>query len=470
MVDLPEAQGQHPGETLTVLDEADSGLIQRSVTPEGVRVLTQTNAVGRAVTIGVAVPVGSRDESADVAGASHFLEHLLFKGTRRRSAMEISSAIDAVGGDLNAFTGKEYTCYYARVLDRDVPLAIDVLLDMVLDATLADDDIASERDVVISEIAMYDDDPATVAHEMFAEQVFAGSPLAPPIAATAEQIAALPAHAIREHYRRWYRAANVAVVAAGRVDHQAVRDGVTAAVARYRDAGGDLGVGGGVPRRGEVARNGVATSADRVVEAPGVISRVRDIEQANLVLGGRSINRMDSRRFALGVLNTVLGGGMSSRLFQQVREERGLAYSVQSFTTLYSDAGSFGVFTATAPSSLDEALSVISSVLDDVARGGITDDELHRGIGQASGGIVLAREESSARMVHLAEAELITGTVTSLTDVLAKIEAVSQDDLAEVAQFVLAAPRHLALVGPPTSVGDRDGGAGAGASDNQEDV
>lgn len=465
MVDLPGVAEQLPGAPLTVLDEADSGLIQRSVTAEGVRVLTQRAPVGRAATVGVAVPVGSRDESTAQAGASHFLEHLLFKGTGRRSALEISAAIDAVGGDLNAFTGKEYTCYYARVLDRDVPLALDVLLDMVLDATLAEHDIDSERQVVISEIAMYDDDPASVAQEMFTEQVFAGSPLAPPIAATAEQIAVLPAAAIRGHYRRWYQPKNLAVVAAGRIDHEAVVDSVAQALARYRPDG----VGADavtLPRR--VADRGLQVPQSPPAEVTSRV-RTRDVEQSNVVTGGVAINRTDPRKYALAVLNSAVGGGMSSRLFQQVREQRGLAYTVQSFTTLYSDTGSFGVFTATAPDSLDEALTVIGDVLDEVAREGITDDELHRGIGQACGGLVLAREEPSARMVQLAEAELITGSLTPVSEALSRLEGVTHDAVAEVAQTVLGAPRHVAVVGPGDPTPQRDA-ATQPMADHQEDA
>lgn len=448
---LPDPGEQPPGETRTLLDDADSGVVQRTVVSGGVTVLTEAGGAGRAVTVGIAVPVGSRDESPELAGASHFLEHLLFKGTARRSALEISAAIDAVGGDLNAFTGKEYTCFYARVLDRDLDLALDVLVDMMLSSRLATADIDSERSVVLAEIAMNDDDPAGMAHELFSAEVFGGTPLADPISGTAVSITDMSAEGVRSHYRRWYAPGNLAVVAAGRVDHEQVVAGVHRGLAAAAAAQADSSPAEAADDASEPPRTRRVVAGDPGLTLPTAaktVLRDRDIEQANIVLGFPALARTDPRRYALGVFNAVVGGGMSSRLFQRVREERGLAYSVHSFSSMYSDAGAFAVYAGTAPEHLTETLDVTAAVLDEVRARGLTADELNRGRGQYRGGLLLSREESSARMVVLAEAELITGRLIPVAQTLTAIEAVTDDEVHEVAELICAGPRHVSVVGP----------------------
>lgn len=438
MIELPAPGDQNSGSVLTLLDDPDSGLVQRSVTESGLRVLTESSGTGRSVTLGVAVPVGSRDEGEGFHGASHFLEHLLFKGTARRSALEISAAIESVGGDLNAFTSKEYTCFYARVLDRDAHLAVDVLLDLVTSAVLADSDINSERDVVIEEIAMHDDDPAGVAHEVFSAEVFAHTSLADPITGTQRDIAEMATDSVRAHYQRWYALDNLSLVAAGRLDHLDLLGAVETSLNRA----GQLRRCQPTPRR-----SATVAQAGRPVQS-GVRATVRPTEQVNLVVGTSGVSRLDPQRYAASVFNAAIGSGMSSRLFQQVREQRGLAYSVQSFTSMYSDAGAFGVYAGTSPARADEAVELIDQVLHEAQTQGFSLDEIERGKGQLRGGLVLGREESSSRMVALAEAEVITGRLMALSDSLAHIDAVTADDVAEIAQRLAAGPRLLSTVGP----------------------
>lgn len=437
MVALPAPGEQRPGRARTLIDDPHTGVVRRTVLDTGVRVLTQAMPGTRAVTIGVAIPVGSRDERARYAGASHFLEHLLFKGTRQRSALEISASIEELGGDLNAFTGKEYTCFYARVRDSDASVALEVLLDMVTDSVITGADVDLERTVVLEEIAMSDDDPAGTAGEDFAGLVYGGSPLAVPIIGTVESITAMSRADVRRHYRSWYRPQTIAVVAAGAVDHTALTATARRALDGWAEASTEL-------RGRRVSQRTPAKSAI----APEMALRPKDTEQVNIVTGAPGLPRADERRYALALLNAVLGGGMSSRLFQSVREERGLAYSVHSFFQGYSDAGAVGVYAGCSPARVMQTLEVIDTELAQVAEQGLSAAELERGRGYLRGATVLAQEEASARMTTLAEAELITGELRALDEVLAAIDAVSLDDVAELASHLWSQPRQTAVVGP----------------------
>lgn len=443
MVALPAPGEQRPGRARTLIDDPYSGVVRRSVLDSGVRVLTGAMSGTRAVTVGVAVPVGSRDERGRYAGASHFLEHLLFKGTKERSALEISASIESVGGDLNAFTGKEYTCFYARVRDQDAALALDVLLDMVVDSVITAADVDLERGVVLEEIAMVEDDPAGCAAEDFAELAFRGSPLAVPIIGSVDSITAMTRTDVRRHYRSWYRPQTIAVVAAGAVDHKAVVAAASKALAAWDAAPTDVR-----GRRAEAPATTGETTIAGDSSAPSVTVRTRDTEQVNLVTGVAGLARTDERRYALAVLNAALGGGMSSRLFQSVREERGLAYSVHSFVNSYSDRGAVGVYAGCSPARMMDTLDVIDEVIAEVAANGLTAEELERGRGQIRGSMVLAQEEGSARMTSLAEAELITGKVRSLDEMLAEVDKVTADDVADLAAELWQRPRCTAAVGP----------------------
>lgn len=288
---------------------------------------------------------------------------------------------------------------------------------------------------------MHDDDPAGVAQEQFATGVFAGTPLAAPIIGTVASIGGMPAEDVRAHYRQWYRPDNLTVVAAGRFDHEVVVAAVERATACVPTR---VAVGDPVPRRSSVA----TPRLPAVAGTPTVLRRARDTEQVNVVLGTTTMARTDPRRFALGVFNAAVGGGMSSRLFQEVREIRGLAYAVQSFTSLYSDDGAWGVYAGTSPAKLDETLEVIDSVLTRAVERGFDDEEIDRGQGQLRGGLVLSQEESSSRMVSLAEAEVITGRLRPVAESLAEIDTVTATQVREIAEELWAAPRYVSVVGP----------------------
>jgi predicted Zn-dependent peptidase len=411
--------------------------VARTVLPGGLRVITESLPAVRSAAFGIWAGVGSRDEDLAYAGATHYLEHLLFKGTSRRSALDISAAMDAVGGELNAFTAKEYTCYYARVLDVDLPLAIDVLADMVTSSLIEPKDVDAERGVILDEIAMNDDDPSDTVHEAFAVQLFGDTPLGRPILGSVDSINAITRDQIAGHYAARYKPRNLVVAAAGSLDHAEVVD-------LTRSAFGPVLTGDADPLAprvpGQVAADGPSGTGVRLVS--------RGIEQANLVLGCGGLSRTDDRRFALGVLNAALGGGMSSRLFQEVREKRGLAYSVYSFSSQHADSGMWGVYAGCMPAKADEVLSICQDEIAKVISGGLTDDELNRGKGQLRGSIVLGLEDPSSRMSRLGKAELVYPRLEPVEEILTAISAVTHDDVREVAAAVLAQPKALAVVGP----------------------
>jgi predicted Zn-dependent peptidase len=410
--------------------------VRRSVLPGGLRVVTEFLPAVRSVSLGIWVGVGSRDEDEAHAGATHYLEHLLFKGTGRRTALEISSAMDAVGGEMNAFTAKEYTCYYARVLDSDLPLAVDVLSDMITSSLITPKDVDAERDVVLEEIAMNEDDPSDTAHEAFTAKLFGDTPLGRPILGTTDSINAITRDQIFEHYRARYSPEHLVVAAAGNLDHDTV-------VALVTDAFGPA-----LDRAAEPAPPRL--NGSHVPGHAGVGTKLisRGIEQANLVLGCEGLPRTDERRFALGVLNAAFGGGMSSRLFQEVREKRGLAYSVYSFSAQHADTGVWGVYVGCLPSKADDVLAICTEEISKVVDGGLTDAELARGKGQVRGSIVLSLEDPPSRMSRLGKSELVYPRLEPVEEVLAAIDAVTHDDVRAIATEILTRPKALAVVGP----------------------
>ncbi|MBS2937491.1 insulinase family protein [Nocardioides sp. J2M5] len=410
--------------------------VRRTVLPSGLRIVTEQMAGSRSASIGVWVDVGSRDETPALHGCSHFLEHLLFKGTPERSAMEISVALDAVGGEFNAFTTKEYTVFHARVLDQDLPTAVDVLGDMVVASTIAEADVEAERDVILDEIAMHDDDPDDVVHNLFAAQAWGESPLGRPIAGTEASISAMTRAQIHRFYRRHYRPDTMVVSVAGNVEHTAVVRQVVKAFGR----------GGFLDTESEPTLSQQSEKA-RKVQA-GESRTVRPQEQVNLVLGVKGLTRTDPRRYALGVLNTALGGGTSSRLFQEVREHRGLAYSVYSFATHHADAGVVGVSVGCLPGKYDAVLETVRAELAKVAADGLTAEELERGKGQLKGGLVLGLEDSGSRMSRIGKAELVFDELLTIDEVVERIEAVTLDDVATLARDLFTQPELLAVVGP----------------------
>ncbi len=421
----------------TTLSEQDGAVVRRTVLPSGVRVLTESVPAQRSATVGCWVGVGSRDEDDGHHGSTHFLEHLLFKGTERRDAMDIATAFDAVGGEANAATGKEHTTYYARVLDEDLPMAVDVVTDMVTSAVLDEDDFASEREVILEELAMNDDDPGDVAHERFAELVLGDHPLARPIGGTPETIRAVGRDDVWAHYRRHYQPSQLVFTAAGGLDHDEVVETVERELAR---AAGTLGEAAPAPRRTGGTSGGLVASQVLVVERP--------TEQAHVLLGTTGLTATDERRFTLSVLNAVLGGGMSSRLFQEVREKRGLAYSVYSFAANYADSGYVGLYAGCSPAKAGQVAELMLAELVGLAERGLDAEELQRGTGQLAGGLVLGLEDSGARMNRLGKAELVHGAFLDLDTVLARVRAVTAEDVQAMAAEIVGRPRAVTVVGP----------------------
>ncbi|GAA4423525.1 pitrilysin family protein [Georgenia halophila] len=440
--------------------EQDGSVIRRSVLPGGIRVLTEAMPAQRSTAVAAWVAVGSRDETDGHHGSTHFLEHLLFKGTPARSALDIAEAFDAVGGEANAATGKEHTAYYARILDVDLPMATDVILDMVTSCLLDPAELETERGVILEELAMNDDDPIDVAHERFSLAVLGDHPLGRPIGGTAESIRAVPREAVVEHYRRTYVPSELVVTAAGSVDHDALCEQVLDAVRR---GGWDLD-----PQAAPAARRlGVADARARGVDVPGSGAVVlpgpesvrlpttgsattvhRPTEQANVLLGGPGIPAGDDRRYILSVLTTVLGGGMSSRLFQEVREKRGLAYATYAFASAYAEAGTFGLYAGCAPGNVEEVTELLGAEWQRLADEGISEEELRRGIGQLRGNMVLGLEDNGSRMSRLGRAEIVHGELVDLDELIARISAVTAAQVRDLAAELAAAPRSIVIVGP----------------------
>jgi predicted Zn-dependent peptidase len=424
--------------TGTIQDAGLGSVVRRSVLPGGVRVLTESMPEQRSVTIGFWIAVGSRDEDEGGFGSTHFLEHLLFKGTAHRSAMDIATAFDRVGGESNASTAKESTCYHARVLDTDLPMAIEVITDMVTSAVLDAGELETERGVILEELAMDADDPVDTAHEELAARLLRGHPLGRPIGGTPETIRAVGRDRVFDHYRRWYRPDELVVTAAGGLDHDEVCRLVLDALER---SGWDLPEGAApAPRRSHVYTGAGIDEGEHRLSRP--------VEQASVLVGGRSMHTLDPDRFALAVMNSALGGGMSSRLFQEVREKRGLAYNTYSFSAAYSDVGYFGLYAGCSPQRSAAVAELMVGELERIAEHGITAEELDRARGQLSGGTVLGLEDTGSRMSRLGRAELVTGEFVDLDGALDRLRRVTGEQVQAVARRLAQSPRATIVVGP----------------------
>ena len=410
---------------------------RRSTLPGGLRVVTEYLPSVRSASVGVWVGVGSRDEGTTVAGAAHFLEHLLFKSTPTRTAVDIAQAMDAVGGELNAFTAKEHTCYYAHVLDSDLALAVELVADVVLNGRCAPDDVELERDVVLEEIAMRDDDPEDALGDMFLGAMFGDHPVGRPVIGTPQSVSAMTRAQLHSFHVRRYTPERMVVAVAGNVDHDEV-------VALVREQFGPHLVRGRAPL---APRKG----AGRLNGGPTLALCNRDGEQTHVSLGGRTPGRGWKHRWALSVLHTALGGGLSSRLFQEVRETRGLAYSVYSTVDIFADSGALSVYAACLPERFAEVMKVTSKVLETVARDGITEDECRIAKGSLRGGLVLGLEDSSSRMSRLGRSELNYGTHRSIEHTLQQIHQVTVEEVNAVARRVLSKPFGAAILGPHAS-------------------
>lgn len=414
---------------------AEAARVSRSVLPSGVRILTEEVPGAPSVAISASVAVGSRDETGGHFGSTHFLEHLLFKGTGRRGQKDISVAFDSVGGSSNAATAKEYTSYYARVQNSALPLAMDLLVDMFTSARIDDSDFTVERTVILEELAMNDDDPEDVAHEALAEALLPDHELGRPIGGTPETINAVDRDSVFEHYLKHYRPENLVITVAGGASHEEVVELVNKELARVQWHAPSTPN----PRRAQFDAALGETDKFRFIE--------KDVAQANVLLGFQSIRGNDDARYALGIMNTILGGGMSSRLYQAIREERGLAYSTYSYQQGYADAGYFGIYAGTNPENATLVTKLMWEIFQELADNGVTQAEYDLALGNITGGLALRYESSIARMNRLLSAEIGTGEYLSVSEVMERFRAVSLSDVQQIAQRIISSPSSLIAVG-----------------------
>jgi len=410
--------------------------IRRTEFESGLRVVTERMPGARSVALGFWVQAGSRDEPPPISGSSHFLEHLLFKGTRTRSARDIAEAFDNVGGDVNAFTAKEYTCFYARVLDRDLPMAVDHLCDMLQNSLIRAADVEAERQVILEEINMHEDTPDDLIHDLFNETLWPDHPLGRSILGTEKSVQAATRDQIRRFYKKHYVPGNLVVVAAGNARHDRLLELIgdamdTGPIRSEGPSGWNLRVAGNVPE----------PSGRRLV-------RRRKTEQAHICIGTNGLSRHDPDRFAFGVVNTALGGGMSSRLFQEIREKRGLAYSVYSYHTMYAEAGLFAAYAGTTPARAEQVLSLIRRELESVAAGGLSEEEFERARGHMKGSLVLSLEDPGGRMSRLGKSEISHGEILTVDQVLRRLDHLTLEDANRAAARVLGRPLTLTVLGP----------------------
>jgi predicted Zn-dependent peptidase len=402
-------------------------MIRVSQLPSGLRVVTEYMPEVRSVALGFWVGVGARDEAADEAGASHFLEHLLFKGTATRSAAEIAEAVDAVGGELNAFTAKDHTAFYVRLLASDLELGLDILSDIMWRPAFRPGDVEAERQVILEELHMQADEPEDLAQELLASALWPGHPLGREVLGEEATVSGMERSRLRAYHRKRYRPAATVLAAAGRVDHDTVVAGVDGRLTT---------AGGGLPRR-------------RPPRAPieRLVVRRHPTEQAHLAVGMPWVTRHDPDRHAATVLTHILGGGASSRLFQEVRERRGLAYAVYAYRTGYDDAGALAVYAGTAPGRAAETLKVLTGEIERLADG-VTAREVEVAIGGIVGSMAIGLEDSGARMHRIGRSLLMHGDVPPIDEVTAAFTAVTVDDVGRVAARLLESPRSLAVVSP----------------------
>jgi predicted Zn-dependent peptidase len=404
--------------------------VRRTRLSSGLRIVTESLPASRSVTVGAWVGSGARDEPPSRSGASHFLEHLLFKGTDRRGAREIAEAVESVGGEMNAFTTHEQTVFYVRMPDSQLDLGIDILADVLWSPAFRADDVETERQVILEEIGMRDDTPDDLVHDLFTRAHFSDHPLGREVLGTEETIEAMPRDGIADYHHAHYEPANVVLAAAGNLAH----DHLVAMIESRSPQS--------MPQRPEREHAQPApTGALAVVTRP--------TEQAHVVLGMRSVAALDPDRDALTVMNHALGGGMASRLFQEIREERGLAYSVYSYRAAFDESGYLAIYAGTAPERIQETLEVIESQLDRLVNEGLPANELEAAKGHLTGSLAMSLETSASRMRRLGRSELVEGEIPTLDEVVARIEAVTADDVRRVVDRVLRdAPRTLAVVGP----------------------
>ncbi len=412
-------------------------MIERTEFSSGLRIVTERMPSVRSVSIGIWVLAGSRDEAPKISGSSHFLEHLLFKGTKTRSALDIAEAFDAVGGDLNAFTSKEFTCYYARVLDRDLEMAVDHLADMLQHSVIRQPDLDAERQVILEEINMHEDAPDDVVHDLFTETLWPNHPLGRPILGTVQTITDASRAKVAGYYRRHYVPRNFVVAVAGNVKH----DHVVKLFKNRIETGRAL-------RPSQASIWKLRRPGKPPAPSGADLIKRRKTEQAHICLGTNGLARMDPDRFAFLIVNTALGGGMSSRLFQEIREKRGLAYSTYSYHGQFAEAGIFTAYAGTTPSRAQEVVGLLRRELTAMASGGLTPAEFDRAKTHVKGAIVLSLEDPGSRMNRLGKSEIAQGEILTMDQTLRRIDRVTLEGANSVAHRVLSQPMTLTVLGP----------------------
>ena len=411
-------------------------MINRTTLDCGLRIISDTDATVRSASVGYFVNIGSRDEAPAEAGASHFLEHVLFKGTSRRSAKEISSSIENLGGGINAYTTNEFTSFYAKVVDEDLPLAVDVLSDVITSAVVTEEEFETERNVVFQEMAMRDDDPQDCAEEAFGSAFWGEHPLGVSILGTKDSMNAITRDQIFNYYKSHYKPEAMVVSAAGNINH-----------AKFVEL-----VKQNLERDNFLIGNNPSKSRDYQAFTPKPSAKVKvhagQFEQSNLFLGLEAVGRNDPRSIALKVLTIAIGSGMSSRLFQEIREKRGLVYSVDGLVRRYVGSGYFAIYAGCAPSKALEVVKIAREILNDVAANGITDEEYNRGRNAVRAGILLAGEDSAYRMDRVGSSEIWDGYAKSPDEMMAELKSVTKDQVEEIAREFFVRPLTLGLAGP----------------------
>lgn len=405
-------------------------MFSRSKLDNGIRVLTEVMPQVRSVTLGFWVGVGSRDEVEELSGASHFLEHLLFKGTEKYSARQISETFDSLGGELNAFSAKEYTCFYARLLDEHVPIGVEILSDMLQNTLFRESDITSEREVVLEEINLYEDTPDDRIHDLFASALWKSHPLGKAVLGHIGTVSNFTRDDVFNFFKQHYVSNNIVVAAAGHVDHNEL----VSMINKHFTSNGK-------------------TNFTRKLLVPEIESHIavynKNTEQAHICYGTQSLYAKHEDRFALAILDNILGGGMSSRLFQEIREKKGLAYAIYSYNSLYSETGLIGVYAGTRPSKTEQVVRLIQDEIAKLMKDGVTEDELCRSKNHLKGELVLSLESTSHRMSRLGKFELCEGEFLSLDELVERIDKVTLADIKRVVKTIFDPNKMvLTIIGP----------------------
>lgn len=404
-------------------------VVQKRVLPNGATAVIEEIPHVRSAAIGVFVKVGSKHEPEELNGISHFIEHMLFKGTEKMSGREIAEAFERMGGQLNAYTTKEHTCFYARVLDENLYEAMDVLFDMLFNSTMNDKDVDTERGVILEEINMYEDTPDELIHDVFSQTIMAGHPLGRPVLGRQENIASMPRSTIYEYYRAFYHPVNMVIAVVGNIDSEKVLERLTGYTGYQQQPG--------IPRE---------ATTPRLIDGINLVPK--DIEQVQICLGVPGIPYTDERRYTQNVMNSILGGGISSHLFQKIREERGLAYNVYSYPSTYREAGTYTIYVGTGPGKVREFFALLKDELDRFIREGVTDEEVRRTQSQIKASLYLGMESVMSRMNRLGKSEVLYGKITPVEEVIEKVYAVTPQMVKDYAYEILGKqPYALAVIG-----------------------